>query len=188
MTTIYFIRHAEPDLSQKDELHRPLTTKGKIDSIRLSEYFGNKDVDYVYSSPFRRAVETVKPLAEKFSKTIYLERDFRERKIADAWIDDYEDFLEHQWTDFLYRRREGECLETVQARSVAATNMLLIKHMNKSIVVGTHENALGTVIKHYTDRFGFDEISRVRTLRPWIVEFKFNGIECVDLADYCLEA
>lgn len=188
MTTIYFVRHAEPDLSQKDEFHRPLTLKGKVDSVRLSDFFREKPVDYVYSSPFRRAVETVTPLAERFEKRICLEKDFRERKIDDEWIDHYDEFLYRQWHDFLYRRRNGECLQAVQDRTIAATNMLLIKHMNSNIVVGTHENALGTVIRHYTKQFGFDEMSKVRYLRPWIVEFKFNGIDCVDLRDYCIEA
>ena len=188
MTTIYFVRHAEPDLSHRDELQRPLTAKGRADSMRLSEFFRNEPVDFVYSSPYRRAVETVKPLAERYRKTIYLEKDFRERKIDDEWINDYESFLELQWTDFLYRRRNGECLQTVQDRNIAATNMLLLKHMNKSVVVGSHENALGTVIRHYTKNFGIKEIIRVRNLRPWIVRFTFNGVECVNVEDFCLDA
>ncbi len=188
MTTIYFVRHAEPDLSQRDELHRPLTPKGRADSFRLSEYFSNAPIDYVYSSPFRRAVETVKPLAERYHKTIYLEKDFRERKIDDEWINDYEDFLTRQWTDFLYRRRNGECLQTVQDRNIAAINMLLLKHMNKSVVVGTHENALGTIIRYYTKQFGLKEFLRVRDFRPWIVRFTFNGVECQGVEDYCLDA
>ncbi|MBN1776171.1 MAG: histidine phosphatase family protein [Oscillospiraceae bacterium] len=187
MTTIYFVRHAEPDLSQRDELQRPLTPKGRADSVRLSEYFSNEPVDYVYSSPYRRAVETVKPLAERYRKTIYLEKDFRERKIDDEWISDYEDFLTRQWTDFLYRRSNGECLQTVQDRNVAAINMLLLKHMNKSVVVGTHENALGTVIRYYTKQFGLKEFLRVRDFRPWIVRFTFNGVECQGVEDFCLD-
>lgn len=186
MTTIYFVRHAQPDLSQRDELHRPLTPKGREDSIKLSEFFCNEPIDYVYSSPFRRAVETIKPLAERYKKTIYVEKDFRERKIDDEWIDDYDDFIQRQWTDFMYRRRNGECLQTVQDRNIAATNMLLLKHMNKSVVVGSHENALGTIIKYYTKNFGFREFMRVRDLRPWIVRFTFNGVECVNVEDFCL--
>jgi len=187
VTTIYFVRHAEPDLSQRDELHRPLTLKGRADSMRLSDFFRNEPVDYVYSSPYRRAVETVKPLADRFHKTIYLEKDFRERKIDDEWISDYDHFIERQWTDFLYRRSAGECLQTVQDRNIAATNMLLLKHMNRSVVVGTHENALGTVIKYYTKNFGFKEFMRVRDLRPWIVRFTFKGVECLNVEDFCLE-
>lgn len=187
MTTIYFVRHAEPDSSHRDEMQRPLTKKGKADSIRLSDFFRNENVDYVYSSPCRRAVETVKPLAERYQKTIFLERDFRERKIDDEWIDDYDDFTERQWTDFLYRRQNGESLQTVQDRNIAATNMLLLKHMNKKVVVGSHENALGTVIRYYTKEFGFKEFTKVKDLRPWIVKFTFNGVECVDVSDYCLD-
>jgi 2,3-bisphosphoglycerate-dependent phosphoglycerate mutase len=187
MTTIYFIRHAEPDLKNRDDALRPLTKKGRADSMRLSEFFLDKGVDYVYSSPLRRAVETVKPLAERYEKTIYLERDFRERKIDDEWIENYDEFLERQWSDFLYRRKSGECLQTVQDRNIAATNMLLLKHRNKKVVVGSHENALGTVINYYTKKFGFAELTKVKNLRPWIVQFTFNGIECVDVCDFCLD-
>lgn len=187
VTTIYFVRHAEPDLNQKDELQRPLTPKGRSDSIKLSDFFRDEPIDYVYSSPYRRAIETVKPLADRHSKTIYLEKDFRERKIDDEWISDYEDFLQRQWTDFLYRRRNGECLQTVQDRTIAATNMLLLKHMNRKVVVGTHENALGTVLRYYTKNFGIKEFMRIRNLKPWIVRFTFNGVECVNVEDFCLD-
>lgn len=188
MTTIYFVRHAEPDKTSLDEVYRPLTKKGRADSVRLTEFFHDRDVDFVYSSPYRRAVETVKPLADRYEKTIELERDFRERKVADKWIDDYEEFVEHQWADFLFRKETGECLQTVQDRNIAATNMLLLKHMNRNVVVGSHENAMGTILQYYMKTFGFNEFDRIRELRPWIVEFKFSGLDCIDIRDYCLDA
>ncbi len=192
-TTIYFVRHAETDHTTStdyttlEEIYRPLTAKGRADSSRLSEFFYDCEVNHVYSSPFRRAVETVKPLADRIGKKIGLEKDFRERKVSDSWIEDYEGFVEHQWADYLFHEKTGECLQTVQDRNIAATNMLLIKHRGQRLVVGSHEHAMGTVLHYYLKDFGYEEFTRIRELRPWIVRFDFDGLECINIKDYCLE-
>ena len=39
MTTVYFVRHAQPDLSVHDDLTRPLTEKGLQDRKKVTDYF-----------------------------------------------------------------------------------------------------------------------------------------------------
>lgn len=39
------------------------------------------------SSPYKRAIDTIKPLAENRNSTIQLAYEFRERKISDGWIE-----------------------------------------------------------------------------------------------------
>lgn len=39
MTTVYFVRHAEPDLSNHNDLTRDLTPKGIEDRKFLIDYF-----------------------------------------------------------------------------------------------------------------------------------------------------
>ena len=47
MTKVYFIRHAEPDYSNHDDLLRPLTEKGMQDRKIVTEYLSNKKIDVV---------------------------------------------------------------------------------------------------------------------------------------------
>ena len=93
MTEIYFVRHAEPDYNDHNDLTRPLTTKGKEDVALVNRFFEDKEIDYVISSPFLRAVDTVAGLAAKLYKEVFILDDFRERKIDSGWIDDFDAFV-----------------------------------------------------------------------------------------------
>lgn len=64
-TNIYFVRHAEPDYSVRDDATRPLTKGGELASVTVAGYFEDKDIEIVLSSPYKRAMDTLKPFAEK---------------------------------------------------------------------------------------------------------------------------
>jgi len=59
MTTLYFIRHAESDTSVTDDRTRPLTVKGHTDCALVADYLSDKIIDAIYSSPYKRAVDTI---------------------------------------------------------------------------------------------------------------------------------
>ena len=54
MTTIYFVRHAEPNLSNHDDKSRELSSKGLQDRKLVTEYLKDKEIDLVISSPYKR--------------------------------------------------------------------------------------------------------------------------------------
>ena len=62
-TKIYFIRHALPDFSKKDET-RALSIEGIQKSNELVKIFANVNVDYMYSSPYKRSIQTIEPLSQ----------------------------------------------------------------------------------------------------------------------------
>ena len=186
MTTVYFVRHAQPNYANHDDWARELTKKGVEDSKRVTRFLWDKGVDAVFSSPYKRAVDTVRDFAEKKGLEIRLETDFRERKIDSVWIEDYASFCESQWKDFDYKRADGETLREVQARNIAALERLLEEYRDKTIVVGSHGTALSTIINHYDERFGHAEFERIRKLMPLIVRFSFQGADCTEIQTFNL--
>ncbi len=64
-TNVYFIRHAESDNTVRDGRIRPLTPKGLADCSLVTNYLNDKNIDMVFSSPFKRAVDTVSDFALK---------------------------------------------------------------------------------------------------------------------------
>lgn len=186
ITTVYFVRHAEPDYSVHDDMKRPLTKKGLNDAMRLPEVFSKIDIDMVVSSPFKRAYSTVEPIASDRGLEVKLINDFRERKISDGeWIEDFTSFAKNQWLDFNYSLQGGDCLREVQNRNIGALNKLLIEHQGSSIVVGSHGTALSTMINYFDETFGYDEFNKIKAIMPWIVKFTFEEdkplIEYLDL-------
>lgn len=92
MTTIYFVRHAESDLSIYDDLTRPLTEEGLQASKSVTKFLLDQEIDHVFSSPFKRAIDTVKDFADQSQLSVEVIDDFRERKVSDEWIEDFNCF------------------------------------------------------------------------------------------------
>ena len=69
-TEIYFIRHAEPNYNNHDDLTRELTKKGLVDRELVTNYLSDKNIEIVLSSPYKRAIDTVKHFADKYNMII----------------------------------------------------------------------------------------------------------------------
>ena len=89
MTTIYFVRHAQSNYENHNDQTRELTEKGLEDRKLVSKYLKDKNIDIILSSPYKRAVDTVRHFADNNNYTIKIIDDFRERKIDSAWIEDF---------------------------------------------------------------------------------------------------
>ena len=184
MTTVYFVRHAEPNYMNHDDLLRELTERGREDSKLVTRFLADKDVDFVYSSPYIRSIDTVRDFAESRGLEIHVDDDFRERKIDSVWIEDYTSFAKTQWADFDYKLSGGESLREVQTRNIAAINRLLNAHRDSTIVVGSHGTALSTIINFYDKQFGYEDFERIKGLMPWIVKFTFENDACTGIQSY----
>ena len=108
MTTVYFVRHAEPNYNNHDDMSRELTNKGLQDRQLVTNFLSDKHIDIVLSSPYIRAIETVAHFAETKKLEIETVEDFRERKVDSEWIADFDTFCKRQWEDFDYKLSDGE--------------------------------------------------------------------------------
>ena len=184
MTIIYFIRHAQSDNSFRDGRIRPLTEKGMNDRALVTEFLQNKSVDAVFSSPFKRAIDTIANFAEKNGFYIDTIEDFRERK-SDSNMGkndtEFTLFMERQWTDFNYTFSDGECLTEVQDRNIVALNEILTKYKDKRIVIGTHGTALSTIINYYDHTYCFEDFMSMVNILPWVVKMSFDENACVEI-------
>lgn len=175
-TTLYFVRHAEPNYNNHDDFSRELTNKGLQDSQELVKFFQQIKIDAFFSSPYKRAIDTIAPLAQEKGKTITTIDDLRERKITDYWIEDFTAYTKQQWEDFSYTLEGGESLHQVQERNIVALNNILSDYPDKTLVIGTHGTALSTILNYYQPTFGYEDFQRVKHLFPWIVKLEFQNL------------
>ena len=175
MTQIYFVRHAEPNYRNHDDAARELSPRGQEDCRLVTEFLLDKGVSVVFSSPYRRALDTMRPFACAARLPIQHVADFRERRVDDKWIDDFDDFCRRQWADFEYRLPGGESLREVQQRNVAALQEVLLRYENQRIAIGGHGTAIASVLNHYDPSFGHAQFEHIRRLTPWIVRLDFEG-------------
>lgn len=80
MTSIYFVRHAEPVHSWEVDRTRPLTAEGLEDSKKVTQVLEDVKLDYVISSPYRRSVDTIKDCIDIRGLNLHTDERFRERE------------------------------------------------------------------------------------------------------------
>ncbi|MDV4151931.1 histidine phosphatase family protein [Clostridium sp. AL.422] len=93
---------------------RHLSEEGINDSNKVTEFLKDKNITKIYSSPYKRSIDTINDFASSVNMDISLIEYFRERKISNEWIEDFNGFAKMQWNDFNYRLKDGENLKAVQ--------------------------------------------------------------------------
>lgn len=187
MTQIYFVRHAEPNYHNHNDATRELSPRGMVDRELVTAFLLNKEIDAVLSSPYRRAVDTVRHFADTARLPVVHIADFREREVADEWIDDFNSFSRRQWADFDFALPGGECLREVQERNIAALEQVLREYEGQRVVIGGHGTAISTVLNFYDPTFRNEGFERIRRLMPWIVRLDFDGLTFLGIEEFPLK-
>ena len=117
---------------------------------------------------------------------IEIVNDFRERKISDVWIEDFNSFSKNQWSNFEYKLNCGESLKEVQDRNIKALHKILNENSNQNIVIGTHGTALSTIINYYDKTFDYLSFTKIKDVMPFIVCMEFEKTNILNI-DYILE-
>ena len=60
--TLYLIRHAEKDLTQKTDPN--LTDKGRQTALKLKNFLSNQSLSSIYSTNYKRTLNTAKPISD----------------------------------------------------------------------------------------------------------------------------
>jgi len=182
-TRIYFVRHARPDYTVRDDRERPLTTQGAADAQRIAQALLPCSIARVYSSPYRRVVQTVEPLARERGLSVEIREDLRERQKGTR-VADFREFARRQWSDFDYHLDGGESLREAQSRNIVQVRALLAENLGRSIVAGTHGTALSLILNHYDSTFGLGAFESIVDRMPWVVSCDFRSVSMTDWREF----
>ena len=174
MTTVYFVRHAQPDRFVQDTRVKPLTAEGMEDAKKVTEALCDRGITHVLSSPYTRAVQTVSGLSKRLSLPIETDEDFREREAGSWRGDNFLGFIEQQWADFDYHIMDGESLAQVQKRNIAALERAVSRYRGQTLAIGTHGTALSVIINHYFPEYGFADFMRILDAMPYVLRMDFD--------------
>ncbi len=178
MTTIYFVRHCQPNFDNKDDRTRELTKKGLDDRESITAFLEDKNIDIIYSSPYKRCLDTIKPFAETLRLPINQIENLKERNIG-KWVENFNDYAIKQWNDFNYKIENGESLLEVQNRNIKEISSILQKHSGKNIVISTHGTSFSTIVNYYNNNYNYDSFLKIKSIMPFIACLKFNNEEMI---------
>ena len=173
MTSVFFVRHAQPDSSWEDDRTRPLTSLGLEERRKVTDLLVKIKIDVFYSSPYKRSIDTIFECANILKMDIHTDERFRERQVGElgyAYVQN-----EKRWSDFSFAEPGGESLGSVQARNIEALKEILIANNNKNIVIGTHGVALSAIINYYDSSFACVEFENIRICMPYIIRLDFEN-------------
>ncbi len=175
MTEVYFVRHAQSDNTVRDDRSRPLTDEGMNDTRSVAELLKSRNVGFIASSPYIRAIDTVGLYSLWTGLDVNIYEDLRERSAGGWHGDRFFDFIQKQWADFDYRIEGGECLREVQERNIRVLKKLLAEHDGENLAVITHGTALSTMLNYYYPRFDFESFRKIVNFMPFVIRLDFEG-------------
>lgn len=182
ITKVYFVRHAQPDFSHKDDRTRPLTHEGEKDAEAVTDFLKDKEIDVFYSSPYKRSIDTIKNAASNYGKEILLDERLREREKG-LNSNNYGMF-QKRWADLDYHEENGESIGTVQKRNIDALTEILKNNSGKNIVIATHGTALSSILNFYNSEFGCKDFLRIIDWMPYIIELDFSEEELLSVTEH----
>jgi 2,3-bisphosphoglycerate-dependent phosphoglycerate mutase len=155
VTTLILVRHAQsaPDPALP-EREFPLSEIGRRQAEALAPVLAELGVDALASSPYIRAVDTLRPYAEAAGLPITVDEDLRERALG-RWLDDVaqvEAAVARMHADLDFCLEGGETGHGCLARFEAALARVVASHPGRTIAVGSH----GGVLSHLLARHDGD--------------------------------
>jgi 2,3-bisphosphoglycerate-dependent phosphoglycerate mutase len=154
VTTIFLIRHGRADWPGEGE--RPLSASGVRAAQAISQLPYLRPMDAIYSSPFRRSIETVTPLARNLGIDVEVLNDLRERELPVVAGTEFEAIVNDAWRFPERSPAGGESNVVAQARGLAVVRTLLGRHTGHHIAIATHGNLLALILNGVDSSYGYD--------------------------------
>lgn len=158
MKNIYMIRHCEAE-GQAPEAK--LTDKGIQQASDLAAFFEKRKVDRIISSPFKRAIQTIQPLADERDIVIEMNHQLSERVLSTRNMPDWYDKLRDTYENLDLKYEGGESSREAVNRVIEVVDEVLKSDAENTIIV-THGGLLSLLLNHYDKNFGFEQWATLR--------------------------
>ncbi|MED1864766.1 histidine phosphatase family protein [Fictibacillus nanhaiensis] len=147
------VRHCK---AEGQESNAPLTAEGEQQAKDLAVFLEGQHFDCVISSPFKRAIDTIKPFAELRESSILVDDRLAERILSAENDPNWRSNLERTYKEEHLKFPGGESTFEAKERITSFINELQAKSY-KSVLIVTHGNLLSLLINLYDPSFGFKE-------------------------------
>lgn len=175
-TTIFLLRHASsrPDYNIP-ESQWPLSDDGLRQSRELVQKLVLLEVSAIYSSPYGRARETVRPFAEHSGQTVLIHDDLRERKLTPTQQANWLELVERSFSDDQFAVPGGESAAQAYQRFRTAVAQIAERHLGQRVLVASHGNVIALFLKGLNNTFGFLAWKQMPNPALYRIEFMDSG-------------
>lgn len=152
MTNIYFLRHGETDWNVIGRIQGrtdiPLNSNGVRQAKESSEFLTDLNIDYIVTSPLKRAQDTAKIVQEKINVDLIVMEEFIELSFGDAEGMTLDERLK-LYPDRVYPNQEEEA--SFKTRFFKGLDTVHNKYKNKNILIVSHGALINAILYHYSN-------------------------------------
>lgn len=155
LKSLIVVRHCETEGQDREA---PLTTKGFTQADELTKFFINRNdsVSKIISSPYKRALQTIQPLAQHLQKKIVKDARLSERILSPTPLDNWTELLEKSFENLDFSVEGGESNRQAFQR-VAPLIRSELESEESTVVFVTHGNLMTCILKYFDPQIGFQE-------------------------------
>jgi len=147
--TLLAVRHCE---SEGQAPEAALTAAGRAQADRLAEALSAQGIVRIVSSPYRRARDSIAPLADRLRLPVELDERLAEHRLSPQPIDAWREHVARAFVDLDARAPGGDSPRETLARAWAALHDALA---TPGALIVSHGQLLGLVLHRIDGRFGF---------------------------------
>jgi broad specificity phosphatase PhoE len=166
---LFYIRHARSEFNEQGRMagrcDPPLSTSGKEQALAIANILNGKEFDAIYSSPFKRALQTADPISKALSLPIKKNEHISELDMGDFSGEKWNDVIANYpklfsnsdvgfWQLFSNDRIPNqERFASATDRVMKTIEELIAEHPNGKCIVVSHKGVLEILLSKIT---GFD--------------------------------
>ncbi|MFJ8514076.1 histidine phosphatase family protein [Lysinibacillus xylanilyticus] len=155
---IYVIRHCEAKGQSSDA---SLTEQGFHQAEVLAEFFADKKIDRIITSPFLRAIQSIEPLSTRGNINIEIDERLSERILSTRNLPDWYEKLQATFTDMDLKFDSGESSNEAMERIVNVVEETFNSESEHTIIV-SHGNIITLLLKNYNSDVDFQFWAELR--------------------------
>lgn len=165
--TIHLVRHGETDYNKERRMQGwidiPLNQTGHQQAHESSAQLQDTQVDAIYSSDLRRAVETAQHFASAVGAEIKKTKELRERDMGIfagwAWEREQDPEKDKLWQEFTrardqedleWNKHQGESIGDMNKRIDALFRKLHLDHREQTVMLVTHGGTINRILEYYS--------------------------------------
>lgn len=149
--SLYLVRHCQAVGQAPDA---PLTPEGAAQAVVLADLLAPVGIERIVASPYRRACDSVMPLAARLGLPVEADDRLIERVLSPTPLADWRAHLQTSFDDLDYCLPGGESSRDAATRGLAALHDAQSPPARATVIV-THGNLLALLLRQFDTRVGF---------------------------------
>ena len=158
MTKLILVRHGETTWNvsghYQGRTDTDLSERGRRQAAALARHLRGTHLDAIYSSPLKRALDTVEQVAADAGQEVHVERGFTEIEHG-LWGGLHKSEVEERYGETLRLWLENpnlarvpgaETLEELRDRVLEAMSSILSRHPDRAVLICTHDAVLKVLV------------------------------------------